>query len=99
MINAIIKGLFWVITKMFNIILLPFIAILYALFPNLTDYFTYIIQYFTYALTYVRCVLQLLLVEQYTMQLLFDYFIIINSIYYAILGYKFAINIYHKFRP
>lgn len=98
MINAIIKGIFWLITKIFNIILYPIVAIITALFPNLTQYFSYITTFFGYCTTYVRTVLNLLLIEQSCIRALFDYFVIMYTIYYSILAVRFAINIYNKLK-
>lgn len=98
MINAIIKGIFWLITKICNILLFPVVSLITALFPSLSDYFSYIVEFFSLATTFVRTTLNLLLIEQAWIRALFDYFIISSTIYYTILAVRFAINIYKKFK-
>lgn len=50
------------------------------------------------ALTYVRSILSLLLISDNMIVTLFDYFIVLYTIYLTIIVVKFAINIYNKFK-
>lgn len=98
MINAIVKGIFFLVTKLFDFLLSPIILIITALFPNLSDMFTYLSTFLGYCFTYVRSILSLLLINDTMITTLFDYFIILYSIYLTVLGVRFGINIYNKFK-
>lgn len=98
MINAIIKGIFSLIMMMFNLLFSPLISFITSLFPALGNLFTYLSNFIVMSLTYVRSVLSLLLINDTMIITLFDYFIILYTIYLTILVVKFAINIYNKFK-
>ncbi len=98
MINAIIKGIFYLITKLFDLLLSPILSVVFALFPSLANYFTYITNFLNMCFTYVRSILSLLLINDTMITSLFDYFIILYSIHLTIIAIKFAINIYNKFK-
>lgn len=98
MINAIIKGIFYLITKLFDLLFAPIISVITALFPSLSIYFSYITNFLSMCLTYVRSILSLLLINDTMITALFDYFLILYSIYLVVLSIRFAINIYNKFK-
>ena len=98
MINAIIKGIFSLIMMLFNLIFSPIINIITSLFPSLGNLFTYLSNFIVISLTYVRSVLSLLLITDNMIITLFDYFVILYTIYLTVLVVKFAINIYNKFK-
>lgn len=98
MINAIIKGIFSLIMMMFNLIFSPVINTITALFPALGNLFTYLSNFIVMALTYVRSILSLLLISDNMIVTLFDYFIVLYTIYLTVIVVKFAINIYNKFK-
>lgn len=98
MINVLIKGIFWVITQMFNIIFAPIFSIVFALFPSLQDYFTHITSFLQIALTYVRSVLALFLINDNMILAIFNYFAILFTIHITLLSVRFAIKIYQKFK-
>lgn len=98
MINAIIKGIFYLITKLFDLLLSPILNVIFTLFPSLSNYFTYITNFLNMCFTYVRSILSLLLINDTMITSLFDYFIILYSIHLTIIAIKFAITIYNKFK-
>lgn len=98
MINAIVKGIFFLITKLFDFLLSPIILVITGLFPNLSDLFTHLSTFLGYCFTYVRSILSLLLINDTMITTLFDYFIILYTIYLTVLSVRFAINIYNKFK-
>lgn len=98
MINAIIKGIFYLITKLFDLLFAPILSVIFALFPSLSNYFSYITNFLNMAFTYVRSILSLLLINDSMITSLFDYFIILYSIYLVVLTIRFAINIYNKLK-
>lgn len=98
MINAIIKGIFSLIMMLFNLIFSPIISIITSLFPSLSNLFTYLSNFIVISLTYVRSILSLLLINDTMIITLFDYFIILYTIYLTVLIVKFSINIYNKFK-
>lgn len=98
MINAIIKGIFSLIMLMFNLIFTPIISLITALFPALGSMFSYLSNFIVLSLTYVRSILSLLLINDTMIVTLFDYFIILYTIYITVIIVKFAITIYNKFK-
>lgn len=98
MINSIIKGIFYLITKLFDLLLSPILGVIFTLFPSLANYFTYITNFLNMCFTYVRSILSLLLISDTMISALFDYFIILYSIHLTIIAIKFAITIYNKFK-
>lgn len=98
MINAIIKGIFSLIMMMFNLIFTPLLNLISSIFPALGNLFTYLSNFIIMSLTYVRTVLSLLLINDNMIITLFDYFVVLYTIYITILVVKFAINIYNKFK-
>lgn len=98
MINAIIKGLFYLITKLFDLLFSPILSAIFALFPSLSSYFSHITNFLSMCFTYVRSILSLLLINDTMITALFDYFIILYSVYLLVLAIRFAINIYNKLK-
>lgn len=64
MVNLLIQGIFFVVTKLFDVILTPFIASLTALFPDLANIFIYITTFLNYCIEYLVTVCKLCLVPQ-----------------------------------
>lgn len=99
MINLLVKAIFFVITKLYSIILTPFLVLITGLFPSLSQYFSSITTFLNYALTYVRSILRLLLIPNEVILLLFNYFAILYTVYITTLTVRFAINLYKKLKP
>lgn len=98
MINAIINGIFKLIINLFNVITSPIISAVVLLFPDISTFFSYINSFLTYALTYVGLVIDLCFIPRSALVFLFDYFAICYSIYLLVVGIRFVINIYNKFK-
>lgn len=98
MINAIIKGIFSLVMMLFNMLFSPLISVVTSLFPALGNLFTYLSNFIIMGLSYVRSILSLLLINDSMIVTLFDYFIVLYTIYLTIIVVKFAINIYNKFK-
>ena len=60
--------------------------------------FSYLSNFIVLSLTYVRSILSLLLINDSMIVTLFDYFIILYTIYITVIIVKFAITIYNKFK-
>ena len=98
MINTIIKGIFNLITSLFDALLSPIISLITTLFPNLNDMFSNISTFLNYCFTYVRSILSLLCISDTLIITFFDYIIICYSIYLTILAVRFALNVYNKLK-
>lgn len=98
MVNALVNGIFKLIISLFNTITSPIISAVTVLFPDLAIFFAYINTFLGYALTYVGLVLDLLFIPRAAVTFLFDYFLICYSIYLLVVGIRFIINIYNKFK-
>lgn len=99
MLNVLVKGIFYVITSLFNLIFSPFFTALYALFPDLATYFNYITTFLNTALTYVSALLNLLCIPETVIVLFFDYLLIKYSIYLINISIKFTIKVYTLLKP
>ena len=60
--------------------------------------FSYINTFLAYALTYVSLVIDLLLIPRGAIAMLFDYFLVLFSIYLITIVIKFIVTIYNKFK-
>lgn len=98
MIGTIIKGIFGLIMKLFDLLLSPILIVIYALFPSLEEYFTHISSFLTYCFTYVRSILSLILINDTMITALFDYIIILYTIHITMLAIRFIITVYNKFK-
>lgn len=98
MVKLLIKGIFWVVTQLFNLIFSPVLSVVTSLFPSLATYFDYISSFTTTSLTYVRTCLSLLCINDTMILAIFDYFVICYTIYLTMLAVRFAVNIYNKFK-
>lgn len=98
MFAAIVKGLFNLVIKLFELLLSPIITGITALFPALGTFFTSINTFLNYSLTYVGLLIDLLFIPRAALVALFDYYIITYSIYLLSIGVRFGITIYNKFK-
>lgn len=98
MINAIIKGIFNLITMLFNALLSPVVSVITALFPATQTFINAIVTFFNYCFTYVRSILSLLCIPDTVIVGFFDYLFILYSIYTTIIIIKFALTVYNKLK-
>lgn len=98
MVNALIKGLFKIIMWLFDLIFNPILSVIYSLFPNLSTYFGYLTNFLNMAFTYVRSILSLVFINDAMISAIFDYFIILYSIYLVTVSVRFIINVYNKLK-
>jgi len=98
MFGAIVKGLFNLVIKLFELLLTPIITGITALFPSLGTYFGAINTFLNYSLSCVGLATELFLIPRECLVALFDYYIITYSIYLLSIGVRFGITIYNKFK-
>lgn len=99
MFNAIIKGIFWLISRLFTMTMAPLIITITALFPNLSTTILNMSSYLTSALTYVRSILHLFLVPDALMLFFFNFIVILNTMFFTTIAFYFIVNVYKKFKP
>lgn len=99
MLNKLIKFVFKIITKVFNMIFAPLFSAITVLFPSLGQYFGYISQFLSFGLSYFVTAARLALIPQQVLILLFTYFGIKFSIYVAVKGFKFTLFVFEKLKP
>lgn len=99
MLSLLIKGIFFVITKLFDIIMTPFVAGITALFPDLGTAFSYFNNFLTMCLEYMITVCRLCLVPQNALVMLFDFFFILSAIFIIKQSISLVVTIYNKFKP
>lgn len=98
MINAIVKGLFWLITRLFTLIMAPIILTITALFPNLSQTILNMNSFLTQGLLYVRSITRLLLIPDALLVLFFNFFIVLNTIFFAGITVYFIVNVYRTWK-
>lgn len=98
MINAIIKGIFNLITMLFNAILSPVVSAITSLFPATATFITAISNFLNYCFTYVRSILSLLCIPDTIIISFFNYLFILYTIYTIVIVVKFALTIYNKLK-
>ncbi len=99
MINTILQGFLWFVSKVFSVVLSPFISGLILMFPSLRDVFTYITNFFTLATRYMVTACQLLLIPKEAILLFFSTLIIFGTIRVSILSINFFTRVYNRFKP
>lgn len=99
MLKVLINGIFWLITKLADIIMSPFIGALMLLFPDVAPMFNNITNLLVKFISFIPNCLDIILVPKTAVILLFDYFSIKYSIYLLKIAINFAIKIYNKFKP
>lgn len=98
MINAIVNGLFNLVISMFNAILSPVVSAVTSLFPSVGLYFGYINTFVGYMCTYASLAIDLLRIPRACFVMLFDYYIVLYSIFTLTIVVKFVLNIYNKLK-
>lgn len=98
MISKLLQGLFFLITKLFDLLFSPLISAITLLFPDLSEYLSHIVSFINTSCTYVSSVLRLLLIDSTMMSAIFDYFLITYSIYITVRSIKFIVNVYQKLK-
>ena len=99
MINLFVKAIFFVITKLFDIIMTPFVSAITVLFPDVAVAFSYFNNFLTMCLEYMVTVCKLCLVPQGALILLFDFFLILSAIFIIKQSISLVTTIYNKFKP
>lgn len=98
MINAIVKGLFYVISMIASAIMSPIVSIITGLFPELGTAITNVTQYFTTIVTFIPLCLEFSMIPRTAIVFLFDYYLIKYSIYLGVSAVKAIIVIYNKLK-
>lgn len=98
MIDAIIKGIFNLITMLFNALLSPVVSVITSLFPQTSTFIAAISSFFSYAFTYVRSILTLLCIPDTYIVAFFDYLVILYTIHITIIIIRFALTVYNKLK-
>lgn len=99
MINKLIEGIFYIITKIFSIIFTPFFTALFTLFPSLSSYVDYVIAFVDLMGNYNGVFQTILFLPSGYLLAIFDYLLIKYSIYLLAISVRFIINVYNKLKP
>lgn len=98
MINAIIKGLFALISLIASIVLSPIVSIITALFPDLATAIANVTSYFTTIVQYIPLCLDFFMIPREAVIFLFDYYVIKYTIYISVRAIKACIAVYNKIK-
>lgn len=99
MINAIIKGIFSLITSLINVVLAPINALITAGIPELSNIFGTIRNLFTLLFQYSGWVLDACLISAETISLLIALFTLRYTIPLTINTIKLAVKWYNALKP
>lgn len=98
MINAIIKGIFALISMIASVILSPIVSIITTLFPDLSVAISNVLSYFTTAVQFIPLCLDFLMIPRQAVVFLFDYYVIKYTIYISIRAIKACLAVYNKLK-
>lgn len=99
MLNIIIKAIFWVISKIADIILIPITAVLNALLPNLSINLDNIFNYLHTGISYIPFILKTIMIPNTCITLVVFVFTSYITFITGIRVYQFIMKIYNNFKP
>lgn len=99
MFEALISGVFNVVSSLAGSIMVAPITLITALFPNLTTAINNAVDYLTTILQFVPLALDFLMIPRQAIVFLFDYYVIKYAIYLITRGLKLILAFYNKLKP
>ena len=98
MVNLLINAVFWLINKVYSIILSPLFAVLNTLMTN-ANIVQHILDYLTLGLQYMGTLAGLLCIPEDAFTLLITYIEIKFTVFVVMKVAKLSLNIYNKLKP
>lgn len=98
MFNLIIKAVMWLITSIADLLLAPIMAIIGALVPDLVVSLDGIFNFLEFMSTKIVWVLKFFMIPNLAFTFMYTIFTITLGLS-AVRVYKFAIKVYHTFKP
>lgn len=98
MVNLLINAVFWLINKVYSIILSPLFAILNTLMPN-ANIVEHILNFLTLGLQYMGTLAGLLCIPSGAFTLLITYLELKFTVFVVMKVAKLSLNVYNKLKP
>lgn len=98
MINAILKGIFSIITKFINIFLIPINLLISTMLPNFNTMIGYVNNFFDTALTYIGFIMDSLFISSEVISFIILFYTFKLTFPYAVSGVKLIVNWYNKLK-
>ena len=98
MINLLINAIFWLINKLYSIILTPLFAVLNTILPNV-NLVQHILNFLTLGLQSLGTLAGLLCIPKDAFTLLITYIELKFAVFVVMKVVKLSLNIYNKLKP
>lgn len=98
MINAIVNGIFKLVTMLANVIITPLISGVVVLFPAVGPILNHIMIFLSQMVMYIPLLIDLSLIPRAAIVMLFDYYLIKYSIHLLQQAVSFSVRIYNYFK-
>lgn len=99
MIGLIVKAILWIINQAYNVLMAPVIAVLAVSFPDMRNFYEAVTSWIYSSVNYVVIARDLLLIPIPVITTVMTYYLLKFTIFTTLLAYKFAVNIYDRFKP
>lgn len=98
MINAILKGIFNIVTKFINILLTPINALIVSFLPGFNDMLSYISQFFNVATQYVGFITDSMFIDREVLSFLILYWTFKLTFPIAVYSIKLVVKWYNSLK-
>lgn len=98
MINAILKGIFSIVTKFISIFLIPINLLISTMLPNFSTMISYVNNFFDTALTYIGFIMDSLFISSEVISFIILFYTFKLTFPYAVSGVKVIVNWYNKLK-
>lgn len=98
MVNLIVNAIFWLVNKLYAIILSPLFAILNTIMPD-ANLVQHILNFLTLGLQYMGTLSSLLLIPSSAFTLLITYIQLKFAVFVVMKVAKLSLNVYNKLKP
>lgn len=98
MINAILKGVFKIVTKFINILFSPINALIVSFLPGFNDMLSYVTQFFTTASQYVGFITDSLFIDSNVLSFLILYWTFKLTFPLAVYSIKLVVKWYNSLK-
>ena len=98
MINAILKGVFKIVTKFINLLLSPINALIVTFLPGFNNVLSYISQFFNTASQYIGYIMNSLFIDSNVISFLILYWTFKLTFPLAVYTFKLCVKWYDKLK-
>lgn len=98
MINAILMGIFNLVTKFISILLIPINALITSMLPNFNNMLSVVGNFFNIVGTYINYAIDSLLIDSEVVSFLILYWVFKLTFPYAVSGIKLVVKWYNNLK-